>query len=139
MWFRTGQLAGRRQAIYEANKDKMKTASDILPGKKLVIPSLAPPARLHRFTSNSAKPPIKPRRKPPTSRSQSGRKTRQANPQPDPPRSSSRKNRSEKDSGKIPVKSARLVDDRRKTAQRSNRYREIISECPGAPQTSDVG
>ena len=32
------------QALYEANKDQMKSAGDILPGKKLVIPDLAPAA-----------------------------------------------------------------------------------------------
>jgi nucleoid-associated protein YgaU len=126
------------QALYEANKDQMKTASDILPGKKLVIPNLAPPADTNAATdSTQAKSADKPADKPAAKSSDKpaakpagkSAKPKPANPDPGSFEQPKKKPVSQKDAGKsYRVKSGEsLWTIAEKQLGDGNRYREIIS------------
>jgi nucleoid-associated protein YgaU len=126
------------QAIYEANKDQMKTASDILPGKKLVIPNLAPPSETSSATdaipAKSADKPVdkattKTADKPAAKPAGKSAKPKPANPDPGSFEQPKKKPVSQKDAGKTyRVKSGEsLWAIAEKQLGDGNRYREIIS------------
>jgi nucleoid-associated protein YgaU len=126
------------QAIYEANKDQMKTASDILPGKKLVIPNLAPPAdTIAAADSIPAKTADKPSDKATTKTADKpaakpagkSAKPKPANPDPGSFEQPKKKPVSQKEAGKTyRVKSGEsLWTIAEKQLGDGNRYREIIS------------
>jgi nucleoid-associated protein YgaU len=126
------------QALFEANKDQMKTASDILPGKKLVIPNLAPPAETSAATdptpTKSADKPAdkattKTADKPAAKPAGKSAKPKPANPDPGSFEQPKKKPVSQKESGKsYRVKSGEsLWTIAEKQLGDGNRYREIIS------------
>ncbi len=127
------------QALYEANKDKMKTASDILPGKKLTIPDLAlvqsPLTDSDSASSPSVEKPvdkavIKSGDKTATTKS-SGKTTKPkpANPDPESFEQARKKPTSATDSGSIyQVKPGdSLWTIAHKQLGNGNRYHEIIA------------
>jgi nucleoid-associated protein YgaU len=126
------------QAIYEANKDQMKTASDILPGKKLVIPNLAPPAETSAATDSTPaksadktadKATTKTADKPAAKPAGKSAKPKPANPDPGSFEQPKKKPVSQKDAGKTyRVKSGEsLWTIAEKQLGDGKRYREIIS------------
>ncbi len=122
------------QALYEANKDKMKTAGDILPGKKLVIPNLAPPAETSTATESTPaktadKAATKTADKPAAKPAGKSAKPKPANPDPASFEQPRKKPVSQKDSGRTyRVKSGEnLWTIAEKQLGDGNRYREIIS------------
>jgi nucleoid-associated protein YgaU len=124
------------QAIYEANKDQMKTASDILPGKKLVIPNLAPATGTttdSTQTSATDKPAdktsTKSTDKPATKPGGKTAKPKPANPDPGSFEQAKKKPVSQNDAGKTyRVKSGEsLWTIAEKQLGDGNRYREIIA------------
>lgn len=129
------------QALYEANKDKMKTASDILPGKKLVIPDLAPVTPVTAGSVSTPTKPVektadKPSTKPAdkattTTKTPAGKteKPKPTNPDPDSFEQPKKKPISATDAGKsYRVKSGEsLWTIAQKQLGNGNRYREIIA------------
>lgn len=128
------------QALYEANKDKMKTASDILPGKKLVVPDLAPatptptpsgstPTKSTEKTAD--KPAAKPLDKATTTTKPAGKpaKPKPANPDPGSFEQPKKKPTSQVESGQTyHVKSGEnLWTIAQQQLGNGNRYREIIA------------
>jgi nucleoid-associated protein YgaU len=122
------------QALYEANKDQMKTAGDLLPGKKLVIPNLAPPAETKAAAESTPakaadKATTKTADKPAAKPAGKSAKPKPANPDPGSFEQTKKKPVSQKDAGKsYRVKSGEsLWAIAEKQLGDGNRYREIIS------------